>query len=124
MDDPLDQEHALAQMDAVAGLFEFVSANLNDLLRKSNDGVARFGWIAPQDNTKTINAIVDVINSRMNQNCHGLPVNRELIVGVVKRILIKRGHLVEAPESTLPNASTHRKRETVQQVSFAQTRTY
>ena len=47
---------------------------------------------------------MNVINSRQNTNCHGLVVGRELVVGVVKRILIKRGHLSEAPDASLPNA--------------------
>ena len=35
MNDPLDQAQALEAMDAVAGLYDFVNANVGELLRKS-----------------------------------------------------------------------------------------
>ena len=72
MNDPLDQAQALEAMDAVAGLYDFVNANVGELLRKSGEGLARFGFVCSDDSATHIQAIVNVINARQNTNCHGL----------------------------------------------------
>ena len=48
MNDPLDQVQALQAMDAVAGLFDFVNANLGELLRKSGEGLVSYATTTPQ----------------------------------------------------------------------------
>ena len=97
--DPFTVEEAMNQLERVAGLEKYVEDSVGPLLRRAG---RRLDGTEPEVGNWLFR-ITELIRSRANTVHAGLDVSRELLIGVVRRIIVRRGHLDPAPDATLPN---------------------
>ena len=104
--DPLEGEAFLQQLEPVAGIEAYVTAQFDAALLRTTPSDAS----GPATRAAIYTNILAVVRQRLNTTSHGVGMRREVTCAIIKRILCARGTLqpnarVNVPDDWLVKAA-------------------